>query len=250
HLPDELPDHRARRARCRAAAAPHGPREQPRPAAVRLGAAAAHGTSDGKGRGRVYSLRPVCGTLPDGCMGHDEIGDPAALRRPAGANRGGGRAMTAMVQDRTNRFAFKIATVNGTGSASANALLRQAIFRMGIPVSGKNLFPSNIQGLPTWYEIRVDADGHTARTPRFDLMVAMNVATYARDVAEVVPGGWVMYDASWPLPDALRRDDVQFIGIPFAALCNQRLTGARERILMKNIAYVGALSALLDVDPG
>ena len=152
--------------------------------------------------------------------------------------------------DRTNRFAFKIATVNGTGSASANALLRQAIFRMGIPVSGKNLFPSNIQGLPTWYEIRVDADGHTARTPRFDLMVAMNVATYARDVAEVVPGGWVMYDASWPLPDALRRDDVQFIGIPFAALCNQRFTGARERILMKNIAYVGALSALLDVDPG
>ena len=105
--------------------------------------------------------------------------------------------------DRTNRFAFKIATVNGTGSASANALLRQAIFRMGIPVSGKNLFPSNIQGLPTWYEIRVDADGHTARTPRFDLMVAMNPATYGRDVAEVVPGGWVLYDSTRPLDAAL-----------------------------------------------
>ena len=152
--------------------------------------------------------------------------------------------------DRTNRFAFKIATVNGTGSASANALLRQAIFRMGIPVSGKNLFPSNIQGLPTWYEIRVDADGHTARTPRFDLMVAMNPATYGRDVAEVVPGGWVLYDSTRPLDAALRRSDVEFIGIPFARLCAERFSGVRERILMKNIAYVGALAALLDVDIG
>ena len=149
---------------------------------------------------------------------------------------------------RTNRFAFKIATVNGTGSASANALLRQAIFRMGIPVSGKNLFPSNIQGLPTWYEIRVDADGHTARTPRFDLMVAMNPATYERDVAEVVSGGRVLYDSTWPLKDSLRRADVELLGVPFAALCNERFQGARTRILLKNIAYVGTLSALLDVD--
>ena len=83
---------------------------------------------------------------------------------------------------RTNDFAFKLANVNGTGSASANGLLMQAIFRMGIPVSGKNLFPSNIQGLPTWYEIRVNKDGHTARAIEYDLMVAMNVETYARDV--------------------------------------------------------------------
>ncbi len=143
--------------------------------------------------------------------------------------------MTRPTQDRTNRFAFKIATVNGTGSASANTLLRQAIFRMGIPVSGKNLFPSNIQGLPTWYEIRVNADGHVARTPRFDLMVAMNPASYARDIAEVVSGGWVLYDSTRPLDRSLLRDDVTFLGIPFAALCAEKFAGVRERILMKNI---------------
>ena len=87
--------------------------------------------------------------------------------------------------DRVNDFAFKIATANGTGSASANGLIMQAIFRMGIPVTGKNVFPSNIQGLPTWYEIRVNKHGYTARTPHFDLMVALNAATYAKDVAEV-----------------------------------------------------------------
>lgn len=156
--------------------------------------------------------------------------------------------MTAMVQDRTNRFAFKIATVNGTGSASANALLRQAIFRMGIPVSGKNLFPSNIQGLPTWYEIRVSADGHVARTPRFDLIVAMNPATYQRDIAEVVSGGWILYDSTRPLDRSLLREDVTFLGIPFAALCAENFAGVRERILMKNIMYVGALAALLEVE--
>jgi len=100
---------------------------------------------------------------------------------------------------RTNDFALKLANVNGTGSASANGLLMQAIFRMGIPVSGKNLFPSNIQGLPTWYEIRVDKDGHTARTSVYDLIVTMNAETYARDVNEVRSGGWVLYDSTWPL---------------------------------------------------
>ena len=90
--------------------------------------------------------------------------------------------------DRVNDFAFKIATANGTGSASANGLLMQSIFRMGIPVTGKNVFPSNIQGLPTWYEIRVSKDGYTARTPYFDLMVALNAATYQKDVAEVRTG--------------------------------------------------------------
>ena len=104
---------------------------------------------------------------------------------------------------RINDFAFKLANVNGTGSASANSLLMQAIFRMGIPVSGKNLFPSNIQGLPTWYEIRVNKDGHTARTLEYDLMVAMNAETYARDVNEVRSGGWVLYDSRWPLDPAL-----------------------------------------------
>jgi 2-oxoglutarate ferredoxin oxidoreductase subunit alpha len=150
--------------------------------------------------------------------------------------------------DRVNDFAFKIATANGTGSASANGLIMQAIFRMGVPVTGKNVFPSNIQGLPTWYEIRVSGDGYTARTPHFDLMVALNAATYQRDVAEVRPGGWLLYDSSWPLDDKLKRADVTYLGVPLAELCNAAFKGVRERILMKNIAYAGALAALLGMD--
>jgi 2-oxoglutarate ferredoxin oxidoreductase subunit alpha len=147
-----------------------------------------------------------------------------------------------------NDFAFKIATVNGTGSASANSLLMQAIFRMGIPISGKNVFPSNIQGLPTWYEIRINKDGYTARVPKFDLMVALNPATYAKDVAEIAPGGWLVYDSSWPLDDKLRRADVTVIGIPFGRMCGEAFEGDRERTLMRNIAYAGALVALLDIE--
>ncbi|HEY7931751.1 MAG TPA: 2-oxoacid:acceptor oxidoreductase subunit alpha [Acidimicrobiales bacterium] len=149
---------------------------------------------------------------------------------------------------RTNDFAIKLANVNGTGSASANSLLMQAIFRMGVPVSGKNLFPSNIQGLPTWYEIRVNAEGHTARALEYDLMVAMNAQTYAQDIAEVRSGGYVLYDSSWPLDEELMRDDVTFLGVPLARLCLENFTAPRERILMKNIAYAGAIVALVDVD--
>jgi len=149
---------------------------------------------------------------------------------------------------RLNDFALRIATVNGTGSASANGLLMQAIFRMGVPISGKNVFPSNIQGLPTWYEIRVNARGHTARTPDFDLIVAMNGATYERDIADVRPGGYLLYDSSKPLDEALLRDDVTFLGAPLGRLCVEHFRGARERILMKNIMYVGALAALLRID--
>jgi len=150
--------------------------------------------------------------------------------------------------DRTNDFAFKIATPNGTGSASANGLLMQAIFRMGVPVTGKNVFPSNIQGLPTWYEIRVSGKGYTARTPTFDLMVALNPATYQKDVAEVRSGGWLIYDSTWPLDSRLTRPDVTYVGIPLSEMCNAAFKGARERILMKNIAYVGALAGLLSID--
>src|SRR6188768_3667658 len=149
---------------------------------------------------------------------------------------------------RVNDFAFKIATANGTGSASANGLIMQAIFRMGVPVTGKNVFPSNIQGLPTWYEIRVSKDGYTARTPHFDLMVALNAATYQKDVAEVRGGGYLLYDSSWPLDDKLHRADVTYLGIPLAEMCNAAFKGVRERILMKNIAYAGALAALLQID--
>lgn len=149
---------------------------------------------------------------------------------------------------RVNDFAFKIATPNGTGSASANTLIMQTIFRMGIPVTGKNLFPSNIQGLPTWYEIRVNKNGYTGRTPVFDLIVAMNPATYEKDLAEVRSGGWLLYDSSWPLDERLSRDDVTTIGVPLAELCGGSFKGVRERILMKNIAYAGALAAMLGMD--
>jgi 2-oxoglutarate ferredoxin oxidoreductase subunit alpha len=147
-----------------------------------------------------------------------------------------------------NDFAFKIATVNGTGSASANGLLMQSIYRMGIPVSGKNVFPSNIQGLPTWYEIRVSKDGYTARPGQVDLAVALNTATYAKDVAGVRRGGWLLYDSSWPLDQALCREDITILGVPFGKLCVDAFAGDRERTLMRNIAYTGALVALLDID--
>ncbi|HYD52694.1 MAG TPA: 2-oxoacid:acceptor oxidoreductase family protein, partial [Gemmatimonadaceae bacterium] len=149
---------------------------------------------------------------------------------------------------RINDFSFKIATVNGTGSASANALLMQAIFRMGIPVTGKNLFPSNIQGLPTWYEIRVSRDGYTARPDHIDLVVALNPETYRKDVAAVRPGGWLLYDSSWPIDPTLVREGVTILGVPFGQLCVEAFQGDRNRTLLRNIAYAGALAAFLDID--
>ena len=147
-----------------------------------------------------------------------------------------------------NDFVIKIATVNGTGSASANMLLMKAIFRSGIPVMGKNYFPSNIQGLPTWYEIRVTEQGYVARSGRVDIMVAMNAETYSRDVREVAPGGYLVYDSTWPRPALLKREDITTIGVPLAKLCNENFNGVRTRILMKNICYAGVLAALLDLD--
>jgi 2-oxoglutarate ferredoxin oxidoreductase subunit alpha len=147
-----------------------------------------------------------------------------------------------------NDFSIKLANVNGTGSSSANSLLMQAIFRMGIPVSGKNLFPSNIQGLPTWYEIRVNKSGYTARALEYDLVVAMNAQTYAEDINDVRQGGYVVYDSSWPLDPDLARDDVTFLGIPLAKMCLENFRAPRERILMKNIAYAGAIVAMVGID--
>ncbi|HRP34684.1 MAG TPA: 2-oxoacid:acceptor oxidoreductase subunit alpha [Gammaproteobacteria bacterium] len=149
---------------------------------------------------------------------------------------------------RVNDFTLKLANVNGTGSASANGLLMKSFFRMGIPVSGKNYFPSNIQGLPTWYEIRVSREGYRARSGRVDLVVAMNAQTYARDLAEVSPGGYLLYDSTWPRSHVLSREDVTVLGAPFAQLCNEAFDGVRTRILMKNMVYVGTLAALLDID--
>src|ERR1700756_5252617 len=156
--------------------------------------------------------------------------------------------MPQSVDKRVNDFAIKIATVNGTGSASANTLLMKSIFRSGIPVMGKNYFPSNIQGLPTWYEIRVTKDGHVVRSGRADIMVAMNAETYARDVREAAPGGYLVYDSTWPRPALLKREDITVLGVPLARLCNENFNGVRTRILMKNICYAGVLAALLDLD--
>ena len=147
-----------------------------------------------------------------------------------------------------NDVVIKIATVNGTGSASANGLLMKSIFRMGVPVVGKNYFPSNIQGLPTWYEIRVTGEGHAARADRVDIMVAMNAQTYAQDLAEVSPGGLLIYDSTWPRSKLLAREDITVLGVPLSQLCNEHFQGARARILMKNVAYVGVVAALLDID--
>ena len=155
---------------------------------------------------------------------------------------------TKQQKSRVNDFVLKIANVNGTGSASANTLLMKTVFRMGIPVSGKNFFPSNIQGLPTWYEIRVSKDGYLARSGVVDIMVAMNAQTYARDLQEVVPGGVLLYDSTWPRDRLLARSDIEIIGVPLARMCNERFTSARTRILMKNMAYVGVLAALLELD--
>ena len=151
-------------------------------------------------------------------------------------------------QERVNDFVVKFANVNGTGSASANSLIMKSIFRMGVPVVGKNFFPSNIQGLPTWYEIRVTGEGWRARSGRLDLMVAMNQETYGRDIAEVSPGGYLLFDSTWPRPALLSRPDVEVLGVPLAQLCNDNFEGARARILMKNVMYAGVLAALLDLD--
>jgi 2-oxoglutarate ferredoxin oxidoreductase subunit alpha len=151
-------------------------------------------------------------------------------------------------QSRINDFVLKIATVNGTGSASANGLLMKALFRMGVPVTGKNLFPSNIQGLPTWYEIRANRDGYMSRSGRVDMMVAMNVQTYQKDLDEVSPGGFLIYDSTWPRALTLQRHDITVLGVPLSRMCNEAFSIARTRILMKNVAYVGVLAALLNID--
>jgi 2-oxoglutarate ferredoxin oxidoreductase subunit alpha len=115
---------------------------------------------------------------------------------------------------------------------------------------GKNYFPSNIQGLPTWYEIRVSKDGYVARSGKVDIMLAMNAETYGRDVREVAPGGYLVYDSTWPRPALLRREDITVLGVPLAQLCNENFNGVRTRILMKNICYAGVLAALLELDLG
>ncbi|HSH89032.1 MAG TPA: 2-oxoacid:acceptor oxidoreductase subunit alpha [Ramlibacter sp.] len=148
-----------------------------------------------------------------------------------------------------NDFVIKFANVNGSGSASANELFAKAILRMGVPVSPRNIFPSNIQGLPTWYEVRVSEKGYLGRRGGIDMMVAMNPQTWDADVAELEPGGYLFYDSTRPLPPSKFREDLHVIGMPLTEICNAVYTDPRQRQLFKNIVYVGALSALLEIDP-
>ena len=147
-----------------------------------------------------------------------------------------------------NDFVIRFANVNGSGSASANGMFAKALFRMGVPISTRNIFPSNIEGLPTWFEVRASQDGHRGRREGVDLMVAMNAETYAEDVAAVVPGGFLLHDNSKGLDRRLLRPDINAIGIPIAKLILPEFTNPKQRKLFKNIVYLGALSALLNID--
>ncbi len=147
-----------------------------------------------------------------------------------------------------NDFVVRFANVNGSGSASANELFARSVMRMGIPVSPRNVFPSNIQGLPTWYEVRITEAGHLGARGGVDLMVAMNPQTWDKDVASIEPGGYLFYDSTKPLPASKFRDDITVIGVPLTAICNREYKDPRQRQLFKNIIYIGALTALLDMD--
>jgi 2-oxoglutarate ferredoxin oxidoreductase subunit alpha len=147
-----------------------------------------------------------------------------------------------------NDFVVKFANVNGSGSASANELFARSILRMGVPVSPRNIFPSNIQGLPTWYEVRVTEDGHLGRRGGVDLMIAMNPQTWDRDLKEIEPGGYLLYDSTRPMPPSRFRDDIHVIGVPLTEIAASKFADPKERQLLKNIMYVGVLSALLGID--
>jgi 2-oxoglutarate ferredoxin oxidoreductase subunit alpha len=148
----------------------------------------------------------------------------------------------------TNDFVVKFANVNGSGSASANGLFARSILRMGVPIASRNIFPSNIQGLPTWFEVRVSEAGHMGRRGGVDMMVAMNPQTWDRDVAEIEPGGYLFYDSTRPMPKSKFREDITVIGVPLTEITNAAYSDPRQRQLFKNIVYLGALSALLDMD--
>ena len=147
-----------------------------------------------------------------------------------------------------NDFVIRFANVNGSGSASANGMFAKALFRMGIPVATRNIFPSNIQGLPTWFEVRVSEKGYLGRREGVDIMVAMNAETFVEDVASVKPGGYLVYDNSKPLAKTLRRDDIHEIGIPLATMLLPEFTDPKQRSLFKNITYLGALAGLLNIE--
>src|ERR1700724_3203668 len=220
----------------------------------------------GQGRGRVPALRSLCRALSNGRLGHSKVLPRPPACRPSMPLRAGGLAHTARDScspirrrgrmkptvtpiQRVNDFVVKFANVNGSGSASANLLFAKAILRMGVPVAPRNIFPSNIQGLPTWFEVRISEAGWRGRRGGVDLMVAMNPQTWDQDLKEIEPGGYLFYDSTKPLPASKFRDDITVVGVPLTEICNREYTDSRQRQLFKNIIYVGALSALLDIDP-
>ncbi len=147
-----------------------------------------------------------------------------------------------------NDFVVKFANVNGSGSASANGMFAKAVIRLGVPVAARNIFPSNIQGLPTWYEVRICEAGWLGRRGGVDLMVAMNPQTWDADVASIEPGGYLFYDNTKPLPPEKFRKDINILGVPLTAICNAAYRDPRQRQLFKNIIYIGALSYLLGME--
>ncbi len=155
---------------------------------------------------------------------------------------------TATPISRVNDFVVRFANVNGSGSASANEMFARAILRMGIPAAPRNIFPSNIQGLPTWYEVRVSEAGHLGARGGTDLMVAMNPQTFDKDIEGLEPGGYLLYDSTKPYPASKFREDITVMGVPLTAICNREYTDPRQRQLFKNIIYIGVLTALLDMD--
>jgi 2-oxoglutarate ferredoxin oxidoreductase subunit alpha len=158
--------------------------------------------------------------------------------------------MSAPRLEATNDFVIKFANVNGSGSASANRLFARSFLRMGVPIASRNIFPSNIQGLPTWFEVRVTEAGHLGRRGGVDLMVAMNPQTWDKDIGEIEPGGYLFYDSTRPMPPSKFRSDINVVGMPLTAICNERYTDTRQRQLFKNIIYVGALASLVGIDIG
>src|SRR6516162_2929355 len=235
HLPDGLHHLHRKRRGGRAAAAVAGAGEESQPGSL-YRQQPQDRPHHGEGRGRLPALRPVRGALPDRRLGHAEIPDRYDSRGPS------------MPIQSVNDFVVRFANVNGSGSASANELFARAVLRMGVPVAPRNIFPSNIQGLPTWYEVRISQAGYLGARGGTDLMVAMNPPTWDKDVAGIEPGGYLLYDSTKPMPKSKFRDDITVIGVPLTAICNREYTDPRQRQLFKNIIYLGALSALLDMD--
>src|ERR1700722_14177423 len=236
YLPDGLHHlHRRRRgSRSQEPAFSARPQQDPGPLRLRR---AEDPPGDGEGRGCLPALRPVRRTVPDRSMGHAKI---LSRNGRSGARM---RSITGV-----NDFVIQFANVNGSGSASANQLFAKSIIRMGVPIAPRNIFPSNIQGLPTWYEMRVSEAGHLGARGGVDMMGAMNPHTWDQDVASILPGGYLFYDSTKPMPVSRFRDDIVVIGMPLTELCNREYTDPRQRQLFKNIIYVGALAALLEMD--